>query len=144
VIVPRGGEHLIPAAQHVLPHDVRRHVRISRLGQVAVRGPADEPALALRIEPARGLSVGNDGSCWCARNLLASLGIRLLLRLPLSSASALVAAASSVVAMVALTGMALLLIAIAVLAAATLWIVLLLLLTAAIPRPIGDGGSWRT
>ena len=130
MIVSGGGEHLIAAAQHVLPHDVRRRVRIARLGEITVRGAADEAALALRIEPARGLSIGNDGSHRCARGLLATRRIRLLLRLPLSSASALVAAASSVVTMVALTGMTLLLIAIALLAAAHCLRIVLLLLTA--------------
>ena len=135
VIVSRCCEHLVAAAQHVLPHDIRRQVRIARLGQIAVRGAADEAALALRIEPACGLSVGNDGSHRCARSLFVARRVRLLsaaLRLPLSSASALVAAASSVVTMVALTGMTLLLlVAIALLPAAhCLRIVLLLLLTA--------------
>jgi hypothetical protein len=145
VIVSRGGEHLVPAPQHVLPHDVRRHVRIAWLRQIAVRGSANEAAFALRIEPASGLSIGNDGSRWSAGDLLAARRIRLLLRLPLPSSPALVAAASSVVTMVALTGMALLLlVAIALLTAAALWIVLLLLLTAAVARPIGGRSSWRT
>jgi hypothetical protein len=146
VIVPGGGEYLIAAAQHVLPHDIRRHVRIARLGEIAVSGAADEAAFALRIEPARSLSIGNDGGCRCAGNLLATRCIWLLsLRLPLSSAPALVAAASPVVTMVALTGMTLLLlVAIALLAATALWIVLLLLLTAAVARPIGGRGGWRT
>jgi hypothetical protein len=139
----RGGEQLIPSAQHVLPHHVRWDVRIPWLGEIAVRGAAYEAAFALRVEPASGFSIGNDGGRWCARSLLAARRIRLLLRLPLSSASALVAAASSVVAVVALAGMALLLlVAIAVLTAAALRIVLLLL-TASIARPIGGRSSWR-
>ena len=131
-----------------MTHDIRRHVRIAWLGQIAVRGPADEPAFALRIEPAGGLSVGNDWSCRCAGRLLAARRIGLLspLLLTLSSASTLIAAATSVVTIVALAGMALLLlIAIALLAAAhCLRIVLLLLLTAAVARPIGGRGGWRT
>jgi hypothetical protein len=141
VIVPRCGEHLVASAQHVLPHYVRRHVRIARLGQITVSGAADETALALRIEPACGLSIGYDGSYRCARNLFIARRIRLLpsaLLLPLSSASALVAAASSVVTIVALTGMPLLLllIAISLLAATHCLRIVLLLLATRIPRPV--------
>ena len=46
------------------------------LGEVAVRGAANESALALRIEPARGLAIGNDGRHRCA---LAALLLLLLL-----------------------------------------------------------------
>jgi hypothetical protein len=147
MIVSGRREKLVASAQHVLPHDIRRHVRIARLGQIAVRGAADEATLALWIEPASGFSIGNDGSCRGAGNLFAARRIGLLssLRLSLSSAPALVAAASPVVTMVALTGMTLLLlVAIALLAATALWMVLLLLLTAAVARPIGGRGGWRT
>jgi hypothetical protein len=146
MIVSGRREELVASAQHVLPHDIRRHIRIARLGQIAVRGAANEAALALWIEPASGLSIGNDGGCRGAGNLFAARRIRLLspLRLTLSSASTLVAAATSVVTMVALTGMTLLLVAIALLAATALWMVLLLLLTAAVARPIGGRGGWRT
>jgi hypothetical protein len=146
MIVSGRREKLVASAQHVLPHDIRRHVRIARLGQIAVRGAADEATLALWIEPASGFSIGNDGSCRGAGNLFAARRIGLLssLRLALSSASTLIAAATSVVTMVALTGMTLLLVAIALLAATALWMVLLLLLTAAVARPIGGRGGWRT
>jgi hypothetical protein len=146
MIVSGRREKLVASAQHVLPHDIRRHIRIARLGQIAVRGAADEAAFALWIEPASGLPIGNDGSCRGAGNLFAARRIWLLssLRLALSSASTLVAAATSVVTMVALTGMTLLLVAIALLAATALWMVLLLLLTAAVARPIGGRGGWRT
>src|ERR1700687_5536471 len=60
MIVAGGGKHLIAAAQHVLPHDIRRHIRVARLGEIAVCGPADAAALALRVEPDRGLSVLDD------------------------------------------------------------------------------------
>src|ERR1700694_819647 len=145
VIVSGGGEYLVAAAQHVLPHDVRRHICIARLGQITVRGAADEASLALRIEPARCLSIGNDGGHRRARSLIVARRIRLLSRLlPLSSASALVAAASSVVTVVALSGMTLLRVDIALLAAThCLWIVLLLW-SARIARPICGRSSWRT
>src|ERR1700674_3569995 len=131
MIMPGGREHLVAPSQHVLPHDIRGHVRIARLGEIAVRRPADEPALALRIEPPRGLPIGNDGSHWCARALLGTRRIRLLLSL--SSASTLVAAAASVVTMFALSGMALL-IAIALLAAPNRLRIVLLLRSSATRR----------
>src|SRR5256885_1233860 len=125
MIVSRGREHLIATAQHVLPHDVRRHVRVARLGEITVCGAADEAPLALWIEPPRSLSIGDDGSYRSARALFTTRRIRLLL-LPLSSAPPLIAAAASVVAVVALSGMTLR-IAFALLAAThCLWIVLLL------------------
>jgi hypothetical protein len=64
--VAGGGEHLIAAAQHVLPHHLCRHVRVARLGEVAVGGAANEAAFALRIKPSRGLSVWNYRRNWCA------------------------------------------------------------------------------
>jgi hypothetical protein len=139
MIVPGGGEHLIAAAQHVLAHDLCRHVRVTRLGEVAVRGATNEAALALRIKPPRGFAIRNDRSDWRTRCLLrsaaaataassasassaatatASSSAWSALR-ALPAASALIAAASSVVAVVAaLTGMSL--IAIALLLAASL------------------------
>jgi hypothetical protein len=141
MVVPCSGEHLIAAAQHVLPHDIRWHVRVARLGEITVRGAANEAALALWIEPARGLSIGNDGSYRCARGLFAARRIRLLL-LTLSSAPALVAAATSVVTVVALSGMTLLLllIAIALLPAAHCLRIVLLLWSAGIAGSI----CWRS
>jgi hypothetical protein len=133
--VSGGGEQLVAAPQHVLPHDIRRHIRIARLGQITVGSAADEAALALRIEPACCLAIRNDWGRRCTRNLLVAWRIRLLssaLRLALPSASALIASAPPVVTMVALTGMTLLLLVAIALLAAThcLRIVLLLLLAA--------------
>ena len=70
MIVSGSGEELITAAEHVLPHDLGRHVGIARLGQIAVRGASDEATFALRIEPPGGLPIGNDRSDWCAGQLL--------------------------------------------------------------------------
>jgi len=130
--VSGGSEHLIAAAQHVLPYDLCRHVRIARLGQVAVRGAANEAAFALRIKPSRRFTIRNYRSDWRARCLLypaaatttttpatASPASTWSALRPLPAASALIAAASSVVAVVvAFAGVPL--IAIALLLAASL------------------------
>jgi hypothetical protein len=134
VIMSRGRENLIAATQHVLPHDLRRHIRVARLGQITVRGATNESALALRIEPSRRFAVWNYGGHWPALLLLAlsTLLLLLLLRLALSAASTLIASASAVVS-IALAGMTmLLLIAVAAMIGVTarLLIVLLLLLRA--------------
>jgi hypothetical protein len=133
MIVPGGGEHLIAAAQHVLPHDLCRDVRIARLGEVAVCGATNEAAFALRIKPPRGFTIRNGRGDWCARCLLCSAAATTTAASSSSSssssawsalralpaASALIAAASSVVAVVAaLTRMPL--IAIALLLAASI------------------------
>jgi hypothetical protein len=142
MIVSGGGEHLIAAAEHVLPHHVRRHIRVARLGEITVRGASDEATFALRIEPACGLSVGNDGSYRCTRALIAARRIRLLL-LPLPSASTLIAAAASVVTVVALSGMArLITFALLAAAAAHCLRIVLLLWSAGIARSI-PRGNWR-
>jgi hypothetical protein len=115
-----GGEHLVATPQHVLTHDVRRHVSIAGLGQIAVRGAANEATFALRIEPACGFSIRYHWSDWCAGSLLfaaaststatatvtatSSTGWILL---PLPAASALVAGSTSIVS-IALAGMTLL------------------------------------
>jgi len=136
MIVSGGGEHLIAAAQHELPHYLCRHVRVARLGEIAVGGTANEAAFALRIKPSSGLAVWNYRSDWGARCLLSSCpaaatsSARSVL-LALSAASALIAAASSVMTVVALTGVALLLIAIALLSAFALLTDVALLLLAA-------------
>jgi hypothetical protein len=130
MIVSGGGENLVAAAEHELSHDVRRHVRIAGLSEIAVRGAADEPALALRIVPSRRFSIWYNRGRWCAVALYLIGARRILLRLALSSASALIAAAPSVMAIVvALSGVAVL-IAFALLRAAAegLRIVVLLLL----------------
>jgi len=120
MIVSGGGENLVAAAEHVLSHDVRRHVRIAWLGEVAVRGSANESSFALWIEPPRCLAIRNDWRNGCAIALGLLGARRILLRLALSSASALIAAASSVVAIVvALAGVAIrILIAVALLRSA--------------------------
>jgi hypothetical protein len=125
MIVSGCGEHLIAAAQHVLPHYLCRHVRVARLGEIAVGGAANETAFALWIKPSSGLAVWNYRSDWGARCLLcgcppaaaSSSSSAWSVLLALSAASALIAAASSVVTVVALAGVALLLIAIALLTA---------------------------
>jgi hypothetical protein len=135
MIVSGGGEHLIAAAQHVLPHYLRRHVRVARLGEIAVGGAANEAAFALWIKPSGGLSVWNYRSDWGARCLLcccpsSSSSSAWSVLLALSAASALIAAASSVMTVVALAGMALLLTAIALLTALALLTDVALLLAA--------------
>jgi hypothetical protein len=117
VIMPRGRENLIPSTQHVLTHDLGRNVGVAGLGQIAVRGAANEAALALRIEPARRLTIGHDRRDWCTRCLLSSSASACpstttgswsaLLTLP--AASTLVAGATSVMPVIALARVALLL-----------------------------------
>jgi hypothetical protein len=129
MIVSGGGEDLIAATQHVLPHYLCRHVRIARLGEVAVRGAANEAAFALRIKPACGFSIWNYWRDRCARRLLllssaatttaSSTAAWPVLR-TLSAAPPLVAPASSVVAVVAaLAGVTLIAIALLLLTAVT-------------------------
>jgi hypothetical protein len=135
MIVSGGGEHLIAAAQHELPHYLCRHVRVARLGEIAVGGAANEATFALWIEPSSGLAVWNYRSDWGARCLLcacpAAASSAWSVLLALSAASALIAAASSVMtAVAALAGMALLLIAIALLTAFALLTDVALLLAA--------------
>jgi hypothetical protein len=103
MIVSGGGEQLVAASQHVLPHQLHRQVRITRLDQVAVGGAANEPTVALRIEPTGCFSVGDDGCNWCSLSLVASASSRAttstarsVLLPALSAAAALIASASSV------------------------------------------------
>jgi hypothetical protein len=152
MIVSGGGENLVAAAEHVLPHDVRRHVRIAWLGEVAVRGSANKSAFALWIEPTRCLAIRNHWRNGCAIALRLVGARRILLRLALSSAPALIAAASSVVAIVvALAGVAIrILIPVALLRSAAQWLrvvvpllllLLLLIPASAVARSIrGSGG----
>jgi hypothetical protein len=109
MIVAGGGENLIAAAQHVLPHNLRRHVGVTRLGQIAVGRSADESAVALRVEPARGFAVGYD---WSERRALTLITALSLLLLPLSAAaaaaalsaaSALIASAPTIVTVISIT-----------------------------------------
>jgi hypothetical protein len=137
MIVSGGGEHLIAAAKHELPHYLCRHVRVARLGEIAVGSAANKATFALWIKPSSGLAVWNYGSDWGARCLLcacspaaAAASSAWSVLLPLSAASALIAAASSVMTVVALAGMALLLIAITLLTAFALLTDVALLLAA--------------
>jgi hypothetical protein len=135
VIVPGRRENLIAATEHVLSHDLRRHIRIARLREIAVRCSANETAFALRIEPARGFAVWNDGSNWSALLWLAARSA-LLLWLALPAAPALIASTSSVVT-VAIAGMALLLIAVAMIGMSAHRLIVLLLLLLSAARTVG-------
>jgi len=119
VIVTGRRQNFVTAAQHVLPHDLRRHVRIARLGEVAVRRPADEAAFALWVEPARSFSIRDHWSERCALSLIAAWPALLLLLVAatstaaatttsaLSAASALIASATSVMTVIAIAVLAL-------------------------------------
>src|SRR6185312_11717138 len=74
VIVSRGRQNFVPAAEHVLSHCLRRHVRITGLGEVAVCRAANKSALALRVEPALRFAVGNDRSERRALSLISAIG----------------------------------------------------------------------
>jgi hypothetical protein len=168
MVVAGGGEDLIAATQHVLPHYLCRYIRIARLGEIAVRGAANEAAFALRIKPAGGFSIWNYRSDRCARCLLlsaatttASTSARSVLR-TLSAASPLIAPAPSIVAVVAaltrVTLIAIALLLLTALAAATTTpsfaarglrivrcLLLLLWRSSAVTRAIGravGGGGW--
>jgi hypothetical protein len=52
--------HEIRLAQRELTHDVRRHVRVALLGQIAVRRATDEPRVTRWIEPATRLAGRHD------------------------------------------------------------------------------------
>jgi len=116
VIVSRGRQNFVAAAEHVLSHCLRRHVRIPGLGEVAVGRPANKSAFALRVEPALRFAVRNDRSERRALSLISAIGagstLLLLLLLSatatpaatatLSAASALVSSAPSIVSMIAI------------------------------------------
>jgi hypothetical protein len=112
VIVSRGRQNFVAAAEHILSHCLRRHVRITGLGEVAVCRAANKSALALRVEPALRFAVGNDRSERRALSLISAIGAgsALLLLLlsstatttALSAASTLVASAPSIVSMIAI------------------------------------------
>jgi hypothetical protein len=170
MIVSGGGEDLIAASQHVLPHYLRRYVCIARLGEITVRGAANEAAFALRIKPTGGFSIRDYWSDRCAGYLFlstaaaatttASTAAWSVLR-TLSAASPLIAPATSIVPVVAaLAGVTLIAIALLLLSpfAATttasfaarglriVWCLLLLLwrsaaVVSAIGRAVGRGGS---
>jgi hypothetical protein len=121
LIVTGRRQNFVTAAQHVLPHDLRWHVRVARLSEVAVRRPANKAALALGVEPAGGFSIRNHWSKWCALSLIAARGALLLLLVAattststaaatttaLSAASALIASATSVLTVIAIAVLAL-------------------------------------
>jgi len=104
----RSREDLVAATQHVLPHYLRRHVSVTRLGEVAIGGASNEAAFALWIEPARCFAVWYYWSEWRALCLLAARTALLLLLLStttattLSAASTLIASATAVVPLIAI------------------------------------------
>ena len=106
MIVAGGRLNLIAAAQHVLPNELHRHVRIARLGEITEARAADESSFALRIEPAERLAVWNDRRQRCARftalSLLSAASTTTASAATLS-ASALIAAAASIVTIIAMT-----------------------------------------
>jgi hypothetical protein len=60
MVAARGCRDQVALAQPVLPDDMRRDPGVGRIGEVAVLGPPNEPAVAGRIEPADGFAVGDD------------------------------------------------------------------------------------
>lgn len=105
----RGREDLVAATQHVLPHYLRRHVSVTRLGEIAIGGASNEAAFALWIEPARCFAVWYYWSEWRALCLLAARTALLLLLLlsttttaTLSATSTLIASATAVVTLIAI------------------------------------------
>jgi hypothetical protein len=64
---------------------MRCDVRIARLGEVAVRGSANEATVARRVEPTLGLAVGDDRR-----------GRLVLLMLPLATTASVAPAASAI------------------------------------------------
>ena len=49
----------VTLSKAMLPDDMRWNPGISRIGEVAVRGPANESAIARRVEPSDGLTIGD-------------------------------------------------------------------------------------
>jgi len=137
MVVSGGGDYLVAAAQHVLPHDLRRNVRVARLGEVAVRCSANEAAFALRIEPPCRFTIWNYRRKWGTLSLIPTwCTLLLLLLLPAAttttttlSASTLIAAATSVVTMIAIAAvLSLIALLLTTALSARLRVVLLLLL----------------
>jgi len=77
----------VAATKRELPDEVRRDIRVACLCQVAVRGPADEPTVSRRIEPAKRLAVRDDWRGWL---------MLLLLMVALTTAPAIASIASAV------------------------------------------------
>jgi len=107
MIMSGRGENLIASAQHVLTHDLGRHVSVAGLGQITVGGASYEAAIALWVEPTSGLSIGDYRCGWCARSLLfsstsTSTTASWSVRLALSAASALVAGSTPVMPVITL------------------------------------------
>ena len=126
-------DYLVAAAEHVLPHDLRRNVRVAWLGEVAVRCSANEAAFALRIEPSCRFTIWNYRGEWGALSLIPPRCTLLLLLLPAAtttlSASTLIATATSVVTMIAIAAvLSLIALLLTTALSARLWVVLLLLL----------------
>jgi hypothetical protein len=90
----------------VLPHDLRRYVRIAGLGEIAVGGAANEPTFTLRIEPAQRFAIGNDRGKRRARRLLDARTTLAATATALSAATALIPTASSIVTVIALAVLA--------------------------------------
>jgi hypothetical protein len=112
VVVACCCDYLVAAAEHVLPHDLRRNVRVARFGEVAVRCSANEAAFALRIEPPCRFTIWNYRRKWGTLSLIPTwCTLLLLLLLPAAtatttlSASTLIAAATSVVTVIAIAAM---------------------------------------
>jgi hypothetical protein len=109
MIVTGSRKHLVAATQHVLPHYLRRNVRVTGLGEVAIGGASNEAAFSLWIEPACCFAVRYYWSEWRALCLLATRTALLLLLLlstttaaTLSAASTLIASAPAVVTVIAI------------------------------------------
>src|ERR1043165_3772385 len=98
MIVSGRGLHLIAATEHVLPNQLHRHVRITRLGEVAESGAANESAFALWIEPPYRLRIGNDRSNWCTRLVALSALLSTTLTTPAATAAAAALSASALIA----------------------------------------------
>ena len=55
----------VTLAKAVLPDDMRWNPRVGRIGEIAVPGAANEPAVTRWIEPSNRLAVGDDRCRWC-------------------------------------------------------------------------------
>ena len=107
MVVPGCGENFVAATQHVLPHYLRRHVRVTWLGEIAIGSASNEAAFSLWIEPACRFAVRYYWSEWRALCLLAARTALLLLlstttAATLSAASTLIATATAVVPVIAI------------------------------------------
>ena len=78
MIVPRRCNNLVAAAKSILTHDVRTHVCIGGISEIAVRRAADEAGLARWVEPPFGRAVRNDDRGRTSGLLLSRLMVVLL------------------------------------------------------------------